>query len=865
MANDMATRSLSFFAALAACAVAAGQERTVSFEKEIKPILEARCVKCHGAAMQMGKLDLRSRAATLKGGERGPGMVPGNPAVSPLYKRVANLEKPYMPMDGKLKDEEVEAIKLWIAGGAPWEGEIGGAVKAAVKEQDALPPGADKYWAFHKPVKAAPPAISDARWSKNPIDQFLKAELDKRKLNVAPKADKRTLMRRAYLDLTGLPPTPAESRAFMADSRPDAWEQLIEKLLASPAYGERWGRHWLDVARYADSNGFEHDFDRPNAWRYRDYVISAFNKDKPYNRFLLEQLAGDELPDSNYETLIATGFLRNYAKVGFREKDNPQYRYDYLDDMIATLGRGVIGLTVHCARCHNHKFDPILQRDYYRLQASLFSYVEVDHPLVPKDQADAWRKGNAAIDAKVGPMKYHIKEIEEPYRQALMKEKFRKYPQNIQEAINTPEDKRTPGQVLLANQVIRTTNISPQEIAKLLKPEEKAEIEKIQAEIKDLEKQRPAPIPLAMGITDGDYRFAPDGAGDEPAPGKGIKREAIEGSYLHEGPGNYKAPPAHFLHGGDMHNRGSEMQPGFLKVLWSKGEPAEIPPGNGRTSGRRTALANWLTSSDHPLVSRVIVNRVWHHHFGRGLVASLDNFGKNGDLPSHPELLDWLAVDFQERGWSFKQLHRRIMTSAAYQMASGFNDEGNLRTDADNTYLWRFRAQRLEAEAVRDSILYVAGTLNGKMDGPSVFPTLTKETLGSMKNGIWKQTDEGPEVWRRSVYVYRKRGLPYPFFEVFDLPDQTQTCGRRNVSTVATQALTLMNNDFVLTHSKRFAGRVRQLSADPSEQVNLAYELALSRPADEKERSLGVEFLSKNSLEDFAHVLMNLSEFVYLR
>jgi hypothetical protein len=868
----MANSNLVLFVAAAwGMTALSAQTRTVSFDKEVRPVLESRCVKCHGSAMQLGKLDLRSRTLALKGGEKGPGLAPGNAAQSILYKRIAGLEKPAMPMDGKLSAAEIETIRMWIDQGAAWEGEIGskpaagGADPLKAIEESPLPPRAREFWSFQPPVRKAPPTVSDPRWANHPIDRFIRADLEKRGLTPAPAADKRTLVRRAYLDLTGLPPTPAEVKEFLEDTRKDAWEQLIDRLLASPHYGERWGRHWLDVARYADSNGYEHDFDRPNAWRYRDYVVRSFNRDTPFDRFLLEQLAGDEVSDSSYDTLIATGFLRNYAKVGFREKDNPQFRYDYLDDMIATIGRGVMGLTVHCARCHNHKFDPILQRDYYRLQASLFSYVEVEHPLVPKEQADAYSAKQAEVNAQIAPLKARIAEIEDPYKLVLVKDKYKKYPANVQAAIAVPEEQRTPGQILLANQVIRTTRVSSAEVSRHLTPEQRTEVQRLNREIAALEKTRPEPIPVAMGITDGDYRFTPDGAGDEPAPGKGVKQEVTEGSFLHQGPGRYQAPPSYFLHGGDMFSRGSEMKPGFLAVL-SKGEPAaEIPPAHGRTSGRRTALAQWLTSAEHPTTSRVIANRIWHHHFGRGIVATLDNFGHTGEKPTHPELLDWLAVEFRERGWSMKQMHRLIMTSETYRMASSYGNEANLRADADNTYLWRFRQQRLEAEALRDSILHVSGTLNTLMEGPAIFPKLPEESLRSMNKGIWKRQPDGPETWRRSVYVYRKRGLPFPFFEVFDLPDQTLTCARRNVSTVPTQALTLLNNEFVLDHSKRFAQRLAKLSADPAEQLSIAYELALSRPPTAEEKTVGLEFLRKNSIEDLTHVLVNLSEFLYLR
>ena len=392
--------SLWIFPIGASVLVLSAAETPVSFSKDVQPLFAASCLKCHGSALQLSKFDLRTREAALKGGEKGSAIVPGKAEESRLYKLVAGIEKPSMPMDGKLAPEQIAIIKNWIDQGAVWDAtapikESGNQVSAL--EDMQIPPEARKYWAFQKPVKAPVPYISDDL--TNPVDRFLEKVRREKGLKPAPRADKITLLRRAYMDLIGLPPTPAEADAFLADKSPRAWENLIDKLLDSPHYGERWGRHWLDVARYADSNGFEHDFDRPNAWRYRDYVIRAFNKDTPYNVFLAEQIAGDELDWVTPDSLIATGFLRSYAKVGYREKDNPEFRYEYLDDMIGTIGRGVLGLTVNCARCHNHKFDPIPQKDYYKLQASLFGYVETDYPLAPKEQAEAYEKKIAEIEA----------------------------------------------------------------------------------------------------------------------------------------------------------------------------------------------------------------------------------------------------------------------------------------------------------------------------------------------------------------------------------------------------------------------------------------------------------------------------------
>jgi hypothetical protein len=837
------------------------------FTADIRPIFESTCWQCHGGAVQLSKLDLRTRDAALKGGVKGPAIVPGKPEGSRLYRLVAGLEKPSMPLDGKLTGAQISRIREWIEQGAPWDmatGSVTISSQTSALEDMVITPAARSYWAFQNPVRSAPPTVSSAL--TNPIDLFLEKARRDKGLKAAPRADRITLLRRAYMDLIGLPPTPAETAEHLADTSPQAWEHLIDKLLASPHYGERWGRHWLDVARYADSNGFEHDFDRPNAWRYRDYVISSFNHDTPYNTFLAEQIAGDELDQVTNETMIATGFLRSYAKVGYREKDNPQFRYEYLDDMIGTIGRGVLGLTVNCARCHNHKFDPISQKDYYQLQASLFGYVETEHPLASKEQVEAHQKKTAEVDAAIAPLRQKIRQLDEPYRLRLAQEKYKKYPANVQRAIAIPESQRTAGEELLAGQVIRTTSVSSQEIDRAMSPSDLAQKTALSAQIAALQKERPKPLPMADIVTDGDYRFTPDGPGDEPAPGKGVKNEAAEGSFLFQGPGRYQAPPSYFLIRGDSESRGSLMRPGFIRVITTGNPPVELPPSSGRTSGRRRALAAWLGSEENPLTARVIVNRVWSYHFGQGIVSTLDNFGKMGAAPTHPELLDWLATEFMSRGWSIKQMHRLMMTSEAYRMSSQFDDPADVQKDPDNQYLWRFRIQRLDAEIVRDAIMAASGALDLTIGGPPVFPYIPGEILRSMFGGIWRKEEDGPRVWRRSVYVYRKRGLPFPMFEVFDLPDQNTTCGRRNVSTVPTQALALLNDEFVLRQSKLFADRVREAAGgDAAKQVDLAYQIALSRSPRDEERQLGLDFLRKRSLADFTHVLLNLNEFLYVR
>jgi len=500
------------------------------------------------------------------------------------------------------------------------------------------------------------------------------------------------------------------------------------------------------------------------------------------------------------------------------------------------------------------------------MQASLFGYVETDYPLAPKEQVEAHARKDAELDARLAPLRKQLSDLEGPYRARLAQEKYKKYPENVQRAIAIPEARRTPGEALLAGQVIRTTTVSSDEIDRVMTAADLQQKRALTAQIRALQAERPKPLPMAAIVTDGDYRFTPDGAGDEPAPGKGVKQEAVEGSFLWKGPGRYVPPPSYFLIRGDIESRGPLMKPGFVEVITYGNPPVEIPPADGRTSGRRRALAEWLASPENPLTARVIVNRIWSHHFGTGIVATLDNFGKMGAAPTHPELLDWLAVEFMKRGWSIKQMHRLMMTSEAYRMASQFTDAGDETRDPENHDLWRFPIQRLDAETVRDAIMAASGTLDLTVGGPPVFPHLPKEILGSMTEGIWKKEEDGPAVWRRSVYVYRKRGMALPMFEVFDMPDPNTTCGRRNVSTVPTQALTLLNDDFVLRQARLFADRVKEAAGDDAaKQTDLAYRIALSRPPRADETALAVDFLRKRSLADFTHVILNLNEFLYVR
>jgi hypothetical protein len=822
--------------------------------------------------VQLGKLDLSTRDRALQGGARGSDLVPGNAEGSRVYRRIAGLERPAMPAQGEpLTAAEIATIKRWIDEGAVWSAarttSAGPSAAAlAAIENRTITADERNYWAFKLPVKSAVPQPAD-RAIVNPIDRFLDRARRDRSLTAAPPADRYTLVRRAYLDLLGLPPTPAEADAFVNDRSPDAWERLIDALLASPHYGERYGRMWLDVARYADSGGFEYDVHRPNAWRYRDYVITSFNTDKPYDRFLIEQIAGDEMDGRTNDSLVATGFLRMGPRVLFREKDNPERRYDYLDEMLGTIGKGTLGLTVNCARCHHHKFDPISQKDYYALEASLFGYVETEVPLAPKEEADAYLAKNDAIDHAIAPLTAEIERIEQPVRDRLQLEEIkRKFPERIVQIVLKPERERTPGDALLVTQVLKAAGVRTAQVDRELSADAASRKKELAAQIAALQAQRPPPLPTAEIVTDGDYRSSPLGEGDDtvscpkcriPVPGAG--------PFLHKGPGRYQVPPSYFLIRGDVESHGSLMKPGFIEVITFGNPPTEIPRPDGHTSGRRLALAQWIASPQNPLTARVIVNRIWQKHFGRGIVSTLENFGKMGERPTHQELLDWLAVDLMANGWSLKRLSKLMMMSSAYQMSSTFDNAADAQADPANLYLWRFRPQRLDAEIVRDSILAAGGNINLQLGGEPIFPYIPPDILAGQYRGKWANTPDGPAAWRRGVYVYQRRSLPYPMFDTFDHPDLNVTAGARNVSTVPTQALTLLNNPFVLAQADRFAARVREQASDPAAQVALAYRIALARPASEREIAIGTALIARQSLASFTHVVLNLDEFLYMR
>jgi cytochrome c553 len=794
------------------------------FKQEVAPILTEHCLGCHGAQVQRSGLDLRSEESILRGGARGPAIVPGNPEKSLLLRMVKHLEEPAMPLGGdKLPDAQIAAISKWIEIAAPTRALAANDSTTPVRAQGTPITEKDRqFWSFRKPVRPVLPSVRNRSWVRNEIDRFILARLEQNQLSPSKPADPRVLIRRVYFDLIGLPPSPDDVAAFVRNPSDQAYRTIVEKLLASPQYGERWGRHWLDLSRYADSGGYEFDYDRPHAWRYRDYVIQSFNEDKPYNTFIREQLAADELFPGDATALIATGFCRNGPTVD--NAVNEETRMDELDDMVTTTSSVFLGLTVGCARCHDHKYDPIPQKDYYRMQAVFFPFEKREQALVSKEEEDAFKARNKEIDQQLRPLRGKILAIEKPVRDKLISEKV-EFHVRLAQSSNALEGKTLEQfREDTTKRFTKDVNLQPEEIDPLLTPEQIQMRKEVQTEIDKINATRPKALPAVMGIV------------DKASPGK-----------------------AYLLKRGDWRNKGEEVFPGFPVIL---ADGANIDGTN-----RRRQLADWITSSENPLTARVAVNRIWQYHFGKGIVRTPSDFGATGDRPSHPELLDWLATEFVARGGSWKAMHRLIVTSSTYRQASTYNAVSAAK-DPENRLYWRAHSHRLEAEAIRDSILAVSGKLNPKMGGPGIYPRIDPSVIASGSRPRWPlEAKEGPDVWRRSVYIFVKRSVLMPIIEVFDCPVTTVSAPMRSVSTVSPQALALLNNEFVLEQAGYLAERVqREVGSDKRAQVKRGFQIAIGRDPSTKEMDWSLEFLAKQKdpMRDFCHALMNLNEFLYV-
>jgi hypothetical protein len=751
-----------------------------------------------------------------------------------------------------------------------------------------LTPEKKAHWAWRTPRRPALPMVANAAWVRNSVDAFVLAKLKAKGLHPAPPADAVTLLRRLHLDLIGLPPTPAEVDDFLYDCKahggaerpvqdnapssvlsteysalavpPAVWTRQVNRLLASPHYGERWGRRWLDLARYAESNGYEHDEIRPEAWRYRDYVIRSFNANKPYDRFILEQLAGDELFEGDADARIATGF--NLLGPDMVDSSNQaQRRQNTLDDMTETAGLAFLGLTIGCARCHDHKFEPILQADFFRMQAFFApAQFRTDIPVADRETLAAFAAGQKRYQALIQPTLDALAELEGPYRAKVFEKKLTVIAEEARQAHRTPPEKRTARQQSLVDRTNRLLTVTAKEAVALMTPDDRARHESLEKTLKNFDSHKPRPLPVTTGLQ--------DAAG--------------------------KLPKTRVLIRGELNHPGEEVHPAWPVVLSPEHRETRptIAPPRPETTGRRAALAKWITDPEHPLTARVMVNRLWQHHFGKGLVATPSDFGIRGERPTHPELLDWLATEFIASGWDIKHMHRLMATSATYQQTSapfsrgsknrgdrspaesspkpsaasprfsepGLNDV--MEIDPDNTLLWRMNRRRLEGEIIRDSLLAVSGRLNPKMGGPSFRPPLPAEARVSAKE--WQVTADADEHMRRSVYIFARRNLRHPFLATFDLPDSNQSCAVRESSTTGPQALALLNSDDVTAAARALAGRLTKSHQAADEQIGAAFRHAFSRGPSADELEWSRELLKGAPLEELCRALLNANEFVYI-
>jgi cytochrome c553 len=782
-------------------------DATVSFARDVKPLLARRCFSCHGPTAREGGLRLDkpdTAVAELDSGLRA--IVPGHVEQSALVDRIsASDDTERMPPKGKpLSTKEIDTLKQWIAGGAKWE----------------------KHWAFVAPQPHTPPSVKDKAWVQNPIDAFVLARLEQADLAPAPPAEKRALARRAYFDVTGLPPTNEQVEAFLDDRAPDAWPRLVDSLLASPHYGEHGARHWLDLVRFAETNSFERDGLKPNAWKYRDYVIRSFNDDKPYDRFLREQLAGDELDEVTDDSIIATGYYR--LGIWDDEPADPlQARFDQFDDIITTTSQAMLGLTVGCARCHDHKIDPIPQTDYYGLLA-FFADVTPYADLYERapGRNSQWDMSKPEESARRAEL--HDKEdLIRKEMQAIEEVGIQRMSAADQETSRTPDRER-----LIKDKLEQHLNVSEwgqyQETVKRL--------ESIRAEIKKLPEPKSA---LALARC------------------------------------NPRPESTHVLTRGNPNVPGDTVEPHFPALFGEAAPPIPAAAESAHSAGRRRVLADWIASPRNMLTARVIVNRVWQHHFGRGLVRSANNFGELGTPPTHPELLDYLALWLVDHNWQLKPLHRLIMTSSTYRMSSAGNAKA-LALDPTNDLLWRFDMRRLSAEEIRDATLVTSGQFNPAMFGPGFYPKLSQEVLAtqSRPGDGWGQSSPESQA-RRSIYIHLKRSLLPPLLTAFDFPDVDSSCEDRFKTTQPGQALAMLDGEFLNEQASKLAARVTtEAGPEPRAQVARAIRLALDRPATDEEVGEGLELLNRltkvrgqtaaDALRYWCLTVLNLNEFVYL-
>ncbi len=939
-------------------------EQARFFESKIRPILVERCVSCHGAEKQKAGLRLDTSEAFAAGGDTGEAVVAGKPDESLLIAAIRyNDDGPKMPPSKQLPPAEIEALTQWVQLGAPWPADSEPSTTPVRKGPMTVTDKDREHWSFQPTNPGAVPKVSNPTWVANPVDAFILAKLETKGLKPNPQASKTELIRRATYDLTGLPPTPEEVEAFLADTSSNAYRDLIDRLLASPRYGEKWGRHWLDLVRYAETNSYERDNPKPSAWRYRDYVIRAFNDDKPYDRFIREQLAGDELPDASNDSRIATGFYR----LGIWDDeptDRLQAQFDMLDDIVATTGQVFLGLTVDCARCHDHKIDPIPQKDYYKL-VSIFRNINHFRNGGPTDEVNFIEEGKERdYEARARDLarqreevRESIAEIEEEFRKTyeasnmsdksdLEELRFKFYrdtwdklpnfdtlkpettgelaagfdlsPRSRDSAIgfvfegllNVPEtgeytfslDSDDGSRLMVNGQEVLlydgNHSLGKPQTAKVkltqgrlpirldyfqgggglgLKAEWSGpgftrslmaeKIAKPKADIPALVREQGAKV---LG-KERHERYLTLIQKNQELRGKQVATETI----LCVTEAGRTAPETHVMLRGNPHVLGDKVEPGFLEVIDRGTLELPEPPSEAKTTGRRLALANWIASPTNPLTARVMVNRIFQHHFGRGIVRSPSNYGSQGDKPTHPELLDWLAQELVAKGWHLKAIHKLLMTSNTYQMSSRGNEQA-LAVDPINDLLWRYDMRRLTAEEIRDSILSVSGNLNPGMYGPGIYPEIPAEVLAGQSipgRGWGKSSPE--EQARRSIYIHAKRSLLMPILEGFDQAETDRSSPVRFSTTQPTQALGMINGAFLQAQARLLAERLeRDAGSDLATQVRLAIKLTTARDAQPEEVERGVAFINtlisrENLSRDqargfFALLALNMNEFLFL-
>ncbi len=762
---------------------AADAQAVTFFESKIRPVLVARCYECHGPASKLeGNLRLDSRAAILAGGDSGPAIKPGDPQASLLIDAINHGSVVQMPPKTKLPAPEIADLTAWVAQGAPWpSAQHGDPARSKATAASNISDDDRNFWAYKSPQEPSVPAVKNTAWPKARLDHFVLSVLEARGLEPAPPADKRALVRRATFDLHGLPPTSEEVDRFLADTSSDAFARLVDRLLASPRYGERWGRHWLDIARYADSNGMDENMAMAHAWRYRDYVVAAFNKDTPYDEFVRQQLAGDLLPPAddatNFERLVATGFLVLGPKM-LAEDDPVKMEMDIIDEQVDTIGRAVLGLTLGCARCHDHKFDPISASDYYALAGIFKSTKSMENYRV----VAMWSERPLATSAEV-------KRVADCDNQIA----------RVDAAIKAAEQIAKDEAALEVFRLLLVESSFPFDAKKNLDAYYSVEAKDALVKLKDeraaLQKARPE-LPTALAVSD-----------REPQD----LRVHLRGSHLTLGD---LAPRA------------------FPRVLADDDQPA-ITSGSGRLE-----LARWLTRRDHPLTARVMVNRIWQGHFGEGLVRTSDNFGRLGQRPDNQPLLDWLARRFVDSGWSLKAMHRMIMLSSAYQMSTAYSPRA-AAIDPENRLLWRMNRRRLEAEEIRDAILATTGQIDYSMGG-----TILANKNHTYVTSTASTNNVNYENARRSIYLPVVRSAVYEVFSAFDFADPSTMNGKRPATTVAPQALFMMNSPLMLRQTRAMAEQLcgRQ-DADDAGRVNVAYRRAYGRPPTTGETQRALQFV----------------------